>query len=80
MVIIIIFWGDFQKYMRAGDQKHIILLEWPNIIIKYRISSNLATVRFYFKAPFDAATIRGGHLYTELEIGTHIKPIFCMHA
>ena len=28
-IIIIIFFENFQKYMRAGDQKHIILLEWP---------------------------------------------------
>ena len=30
-IIIIIFWGNFLKYMRVGDQKHI-LLEWPYIL------------------------------------------------
>ena len=28
--IIIKFFWDFQKYTRAGDQKQVILLEWPN--------------------------------------------------
>ena len=26
-----LFFGNFQKYMRVGDQKHVILLEWPNL-------------------------------------------------
>ena len=28
-IAIIIFFENFQKYMRAGDQKHNILSEWP---------------------------------------------------
>ena len=26
---------EFQKYMRADDQKHIILLEWPKYDAEY---------------------------------------------
>ena len=34
-IIIIIFLENFLKYMRAGDQKHIILLEWPYMRLKF---------------------------------------------
>ena len=48
IIIIIIFFGNFLKYMQVGDQIYIILLEWPYNGLKTSIALNKLSVNISF--------------------------------